>query len=97
MEQETTNYDGLVMIYSNNVEKLKPLMERLAYDNIDIYVEGCSRCMSNLDRCILDTINQYSPDLILMDNGENNNGITLYKIIKEEGTIGCIPTVFLVK
>ncbi|MBC8060131.1 MAG: diguanylate cyclase [Clostridiaceae bacterium] len=95
MKQQINNYEGLVMIYSNNVEKLKPLMERLESDNIDVYVEGCSRCVSNLDRCILDTINQYSPNFILIDNGENNNGLTLYEIIEDEGTIDSIPTVII--
>lgn len=95
MEQKTINYDGLVVIYSNNVEKLKPLIQRLEADNIDIYVEGCAKCMSNLDSCILDTLNEYGPDFILIDNGENNNGLTLYTIIKDEGTIDSIPTMIL--
>ena len=95
MKKEIINYDGLVMIYSNNIEKLKPLLERLISDNIDVNVEGCTRCISSLDRCILDTINEYSPDLILIDNGHKNNGLTLYGLIKDEGTIDSIPTVIL--
>lgn len=95
MELETNEYDGFVMIYSNNIEKLKPLMEKLKSDNIDTDIQGVSHCISDLDRCILDTLNRYSPDFIIIDNDEDNKGLNLYEMIIAEGTIDFIPTMIL--
>ena len=91
MSEKDEKYSGSALIYSNNIEKFTPLLKKLESANIDILVEGCSRCMSNLDRCLLDTINEYSPDFVLIENDKTNNGLTLYEIIKEEGTIESVP------
>jgi two-component system cell cycle response regulator len=95
MELETIDCDGFVMIYSNNAEKLNPLMENLKSDNIEICVEGSSSCISDLDRCVLDTLNRYSPDFIIIDNDKENKGLNLYEMIKGEGTIDSISTIIL--
>lgn len=79
MEIETKDYYGLVMIYSNNAERLKPLIDKLKCDNIKIYIEGSSSCILDLDSCILDTINGYSPDFIIIDNDDENKGLDLYE------------------
>lgn len=95
MELETINYDGLVIICSNNAERLNPLMEKLNSDNIEICVVVSCKCISDLDRCILDTLNRHSPDFIIIDNDKENKGLKLCEMIKDEGTIDSIPTIIL--
>ena len=95
MEQETNEYDGLVMIYSNNAVKLKPVLKKLKSDNIQVCIQSSSSCILDLNKCILDTINEYSPDFIIIDNDEENKGLDLYEMIKAEGTIDSIPTIIL--
>jgi two-component system cell cycle response regulator len=95
MELENIDYHGLVMIYSDNAEKLNPLMEKLKSDNIEICVAGAYNCISDLDSCILDTLNRCSPDFIIIDNDKENKGLSLFEMIKDEGTIDSIPTMIL--
>ena len=95
MELATVNYDGLVMIYSNDAERFKPLIGKLKCDNIKVYIQESSSCILDLDSCILDTINRYNPDFIIIDNDDENKGLDLYEMIKIEGTIDLIPTIIL--
>ena len=95
MEEKSHENNGVVVIYSNKVEKISPLLKKLETDNINIHLEHCSECASNLDTCILSTLDKYSPDIIIIDNNENNNGITLYETIKAEGATDYIPVVLL--
>lgn len=82
-----------VMIYSNNPEKIAVLKSKLENDHIEVFIEDSTNCMENLDGCNLGTINEFSPDLILIENDEHESGLILYKLIKEEGTNHSIPIV----
>jgi two-component system cell cycle response regulator len=95
MELETIDCDRLLLIYSNNAERLNTLMMKLKFDNIEICVEGLSNCIADLDRCILDTLSEYSPDFIIIDNDKENIGLNLFEMIKDEGTIDSIPTIII--
>jgi two-component system, cell cycle response regulator len=93
--EEERNKVGTMVAYLSHADKIIDMLKRLKGEGIDIIVEGSTKCMSNLDRCILDTLNENNPDFILIENSENNNGIMLYQLIKEEGTIDSIPVLFI--
>jgi diguanylate cyclase (GGDEF)-like protein len=86
---------GKVVVYSRYVNDIKDILKQLNEENIDVTLESCEQCLVDLDRCVLDTLHETNPDLIIIDNDATNNGLLLYKMVKDEGTVENIPTLFL--
>lgn len=89
------DFAGKVVVYSRHLEELKEILKDLNNENIDITLESCEKCLVDLESCILDTLSETRTDLVLIDNDTSNNGILLYKMIKDEGTLENIPVFFV--
>lgn len=83
-----------IVIYYKKLEQLRNIIQAFKDSGIDVILESCERCISNVDDCILDTLNEFRPNTVLIDNDMSNNGLTLYKLIRDEGTINNIPVIF---
>jgi diguanylate cyclase (GGDEF)-like protein len=89
------DFTGKVVVYSRHIEDLKEILVELNNEKIDVTLESCEKCIVDLESCILDTLSETRADLVLIDNDSTNNGILLYKMIKDEGTLENIPVLFV--
>lgn len=78
---------GSILIYGKKLQGLEEVIEALKEDGINVTIEDGERCDLNIQ-------NEFKPDLVLIDNDDSNNGLTLYKLIKDKGAADTIPVIF---
>jgi two-component system, cell cycle response regulator len=77
-----------IVIYSGNAKKLQSLITALKVEGLDIFVHESEENFINL-------ISFKAPKVIIIDNNSSdNNGLTLFKFILEDGSINKIPVIF---
>ncbi|MCM8709819.1 response regulator [Clostridium sp. SYSU_GA19001] len=84
-----------LVIYSRHLEDIREVLQELERENIDITVESCERGIIDLDKCILDTLIENKPSIVLIDNDKTNNGLLLYRMIKDKQNLKNIPVIFV--
>jgi two-component system, cell cycle response regulator len=88
-------FNGSILVYSTHLDDIEEVLNEVHKHNIGVTIENCEICVSNLEGCMLDTIQKDSPNLMLIENDGSCNGLVLYKMIKDEGTLKDIPVVFI--
>lgn len=76
-----------VYICSRNIYEFQDTIKSLEWEGYDVIARGD-------DEDTIERIYSTLPDIIVIDNDGNNNGITIFNAIKEEEPIAIIPVVF---
>lgn len=90
-EEKSSN----IVIYSSDMGGLNSFILDLKSEGYEVYIESCKHCMENIQKCIIETLNEKCPSVVIIDNDFDNTGISFFKMIKNEGTIENIPVIFL--
>lgn len=86
---------GTIVAYLNVKKQALDMLKRLHNEGVKVLVENCKICISDLEKCISETIDKNTPYLILIEHDKDNDGILLYEKLKEEGNIENIPVVIV--
>ncbi|KZL92148.1 response regulator [Clostridium magnum] len=73
-----------VVIFSKGNQKFKILQDMLEKEGFNVFLEG-----ENKD--ILETIKNINPEVIVVEDDEKNNGMTLFKVLEDDGILSNIP------
>lgn len=76
-----------VYICSRNMDEFKDVIRSLELEGFDVIARED-------DEDTIDRIYTLLPEIIVIDNDSNNNGLTLFNAIREDGPIASIPVVF---
>lgn len=73
-----------VIIFSKYNQSFKILQDMLEKEGFNVFLEG-------ENRDILETIKNINPEVIVVEDDEKNNGMTLFKVLEDDGILSNIP------
>jgi two-component system, cell cycle response regulator len=77
-----------IFIYTDNYSEFNDLILSLQYGGFEVFTYSP-------DDDFISLLSSRNPQAIIIDNNSNNNdGLTLYKHILDDGSLSCIPVIF---
>jgi len=89
------NYVGKIVICAEHLEEFKDVIDELEKDDVHITFLSYKNSIVDLKEELLNFLEEKNPDLLLIDNSDNNEGILLYDFMKKQGYLRETPVVFI--